>query len=316
MSLGNCSTGVMKSGLRNSRHSGNNSATRRAKLSPTMKIIEHISDMRAWSETERRQGQRIVFVPTMGALHEGHLCLIRDARKRGDRTAVSIFVNPKQFGPEEDFVTYPRDLTRDRSLLEREAVDVLFYPAVEEVYPANFQTHVEVETISLPLCGSVRPGHFRGVATIVTKLLNIVRPHMAIFGEKDYQQLQVIKQFVRDLNMDVEIAGHPIVREVDGLAMSSRNAYLSPEERQAALCLSQALCRAACMVRRGERAVAAIIAKVDAIIRREPLARIEYVKLCDAETLASIDAVGKRALLALAVSIGKTRLIDNRVLQR
>ena len=281
-----------------------------------MKIIEHIPEMRAWSESERRAGRRIVFVPTMGALHEGHLGLVRDAKKRGDRTVVSIFVNPLQFGPKEDFATYPRDLARDQSLLEREAVDALFYPAVEAMFPAHFQTHVEVEKISLPLCGAVRPGHFRGVATVVTKLLNIVRPHVAIFGEKDYQQLQVIKQFVRDLNMDVEIAGHPIVREADGLAMSSRNRYLNSQERQAALCLSRSLCRAERMLRRGERSGAALVEAVCREISNEALAHIEYVKLCDSETLADIDVVDDQALLALAVKIGKTRLIDNRVLQR
>lgn len=281
-----------------------------------MQVVQHISVMRAWSEVERRAGRRIAFVPTMGALHDGHLTLVRDARRRGDRVVVSIFVNPMQFGPKEDFAAYPRDLERDRALLEREAVDALFFPAVAEIYPANFQTHVEVESVSLPLCGVVRPGHFRGVATVVTKLFNIVKPHLAIFGEKDYQQLQVIRQFVRDLDMDVEIVGHPIVREKDGLAMSSRNAYLSTAERQAALCLSRSLCRAERMLRRGERSAQALLKTVHGEIEREALAQIEYVKLCDPATLADVDSVSDKALLALAVRIGKTRLIDNRLLQR
>ena len=246
-----------------------------------MQIIEHISDMRAWSEAERRQGRRIVFVPTMGSLHEGHLCLVRDARTRGDRVVVSIFVNPTQFGPSEDFAAYPRDLQRDRALLESLGVDVLFHPTVEEIYPDGYQTHVEVENFSLPLCGMVRPGHFRGVATVVTKLFNIVLPHIAIFGEKDFQQLQIIRQLVRDLNMDVEIVGHPIVREADGLAMSSRNAYLTPEERRAAVCLSRALCRAESWCGAARLPPRRLLDAVTAAIAKEPLARIEYVKLCD-----------------------------------
>jgi len=281
-----------------------------------MQVIESISAMRAWSEFERCSSRRIAFVPTMGALHEGHLALVRDAQRRGDSVVVSIFVNPMQFGPREDYISYPRSLARDRALLEDESVNTLFYPTVEEIFPANFQTHVEVEKMSLPLCGAMRPGHFRGVATIVTKLFNIVRPHTAIFGEKDYQQLQVIKQFVRDLNLDVEVIGHPIVREADGLAMSSRNAYLNPTERQAALCLSRALCRGERMLRRGITGAATLLDGARREIEREPLAQIEYLKLCDRETLQDIEAIEGRALLALAVRIGKTRLIDNRVLQR
>jgi len=202
-----------------------------------MLIIEHISAMRRWSEAERRQGHRVVLVPTMGFLHEAHMCLVRDARKRGDRVVVSIFVKPAQFGPGEDFAAYPRDFERDRALLEKELADVVFHPTVDEMYPQGSETFVEVKRLSLPLCGAARPGHFRGVATVVTKLLNIVRPHAAIFGEKDYQQLQLIQRLVRDLDIDVEIIGHPIVREPDGLAMSSRNAYLGAAERQAAVCL-------------------------------------------------------------------------------
>jgi len=282
----------------------------------SMSVIESVTDMRRWSERQRRQRQRIVLVPTMGFLHEGHLSLVRSARLRGDVTVVSIFVNPAQFGPGEDWASYPRDFERDRRLLDLENVDVLFHPAVEEVYPAGAQTFVEVEKFSAPLCGALRPGHFRGVATVVTKLFNIIQPQAAIFGEKDYQQLQVIRRMVRDLNMNVEIVGHPIVREPDGLAMSSRNAYLNAAERQAALCLSRALCQAERLVRRGEVRAPAIIEGARAEIDNEPLAAAEYVKLCDAESLQDIERVGERALLALAVRIGKARLIDNRILKR
>ena len=281
-----------------------------------MQVIEQIAEMRDWSEAERRQSRRIALVPTMGFLHEGHLCLVRDGKARGDRVVVSIFVNPRQFGPNEDFATYPRDLARDAGLLEKEGVDILFHPSVEAIYPAGAQTHIEVENLSLALCGPTRPGHFRGVATVVAKLFNIVRPHVAVFGEKDYQQLQVIKRMVRDLNMEVEIAGHPIVREADGLAMSSRNAYLTSEERQAAVCLSRSLCKADRALRRGETSARALVCLVRSELEREPLAKIEYVKLCHVETLKDIEKIDDAALLALAVQFGKARLIDNRVLKR
>lgn len=283
-----------------------------------MQIIEQVSEMRQWSERQRRERQCVVLVPTMGFLHEGHLCLVRDARLRGDRVVVSIFVNPTQFDPGEDFAAYPRDFERDRRLLETENVDVLFHPAVAQIYPVGAQTFVDVEQLSLPLCGSVRPGHFRGVATVVTKLFNIVRPHAAIFGAKDYQQLQVIRRMARDLSMDVEIIGHPIVREADGLAMSSRNAYLSADERQAAVCLSRALCKAERLFKRGERVAGRLVELVMAEIQREPLAQVEYVKLSDAETLAELDAIDTidaPALLAVAARFGRARLIDNRVLK-
>jgi pantoate--beta-alanine ligase len=280
-----------------------------------MQIIEPIADMRAWSEGERRQGRRIVFVPTMGSLHEGHLSLVRDAKTRGERVVVSIFVNPMQFGPSEDFAKYPRDLQHDRALLESLGIDVLFHPTVAEIYPDGYQTHIEVENLSLPLCGSVRPGHFRGVATVVAKLFNIVRPHVAIFGEKDFQQLQVVRRLVRDLSMDIEIVGHPIVREADGLAMSSRNAYLTPEERRAAVCLSRALCQAEKRVRRGETSAAALLRGVAAELGKEPLAQVEYAKLCDPDSLQEIDRVQGAAVLALAVRFGRARLIDNRVIK-
>ena len=280
-----------------------------------MQIIEQIADMRAWSEGERRQSRRIVFVPTMGSLHEGHLCLVRDAKTRGERVVVSIFVNPMQFGPSEDFAKYPRDLQRDRALLESLGADVLFHATVAEIYPDGYQTHIEVENLSLPLCGAVRPGHFRGVATVVAKLFNIVQPHVAVFGEKDFQQLQVVRRLVRDLSMDVEIVGHPIVREADGLAMSSRNAYLTPEERRAAVCLSRALCKAEKLARRGETCAAPLLRVVAAELAREPLAQVEYAKLCDADSLQEIDRVQGTAVLALAVRFGRARLIDNRIIK-
>jgi pantoate--beta-alanine ligase len=281
-----------------------------------MQIIEHIAVMREWSESTRCNGHRIVLVPTMGFLHEGHLCLVRDGKARGDRVVVSSFVNPKQFGPAEDFAAYPRDMARDISSLEKEGVDILFHPSVEAMYPHGAQTHVEVEKLSLPLCGATRPGHFRGVATVVANLFNIIRPHVAVFGEKDYQQLQVIRRLVRDLNMDVDIVGHPIVREADGLAMSSRNAYLSGEERRAAACLSRSLCKADRLLRRGETSARALLRLVRSELEKEPLAEVEYVKLCHIETLEDIEKVDDAALLALAVRFGKARLIDNRVLKR
>jgi pantoate--beta-alanine ligase len=280
-----------------------------------MVVLERISDMQRWSEEQRRQGRTIAFAPTMGFLHEGHLSLVRDARKRGDRVVVSIFVNPAQFAPQEDFPAYPRDFQRDRDLLEKEGVDVLFYPSVAEIYPEGYQTHVEVEKLSSRLCGTFRPGHFRGVATVVVKLFNIVRPHVAVFGCKDYQQLQVIRRMVRDLNFTIEIIGHPIVREPDGLAMSSRNAYLDADQRQAALSLSRSLRKAEAMVRQGERRGKAIVDTVRAEIAKEAIAKTEYVSLCDPESLREIEHINGPALLALAVRIGKARLIDNTVLR-
>jgi pantoate--beta-alanine ligase len=280
-----------------------------------MQIIERISEMQRWSEAERRQGRRIALVPTMGALHEGHLRLVHDGKMRGDQVVVSLFVNPAQFAPHEDFAGYPRDFERDRRLLDAEGVDVLFHPAVQEMYPEGFDTGIEIRELSAPLCGAVRPGHFRGVATVVAKLFNIVRPHVAIFGCKDYQQLQVIRRLARDFNFDIEIIGHPTVREVDGLALSSRNAYLNSEERKAALCLYRSLRHAEEMVRCGERRGAAIVAGARAEIAREALARVDYVSLCDPESLQEIEQVQGAALLALAVRIGKARLIDNMILK-
>ena len=280
-----------------------------------MQIIEHIREMQNWSETQRREGKRIVLVPTMGSLHEAHLSLVREGRKRGDQLVVSIFVNPKQFGPQEDYAAYPRDLEKDRSALEKEHVDVIFHPPVETMYPENFETYIELERLSPLLCGASRPGHFRGVATVVAKLFNIVRPHVAVFGSKDYQQLQILRRMVEELNFDVEVVAYPIVREKDGLAMSSRNAYLSHEERQAALSLSRSLKKAESLVEQGEGEGKRILDAVRAEIEREPLVRIEYVRLCDPNTLEEIKNIKSQALLALAVRIGKARLIDNTILK-
>jgi pantoate--beta-alanine ligase len=281
----------------------------------SLRIIETVRDMRSWSEAERRAGRRIALVPTMGALHEGHLALVREARRRGDRVVVSLFVNPAQFAPNEDLSRYPRDFARDSDLLEEEKVDVLFHPSAAEVYPEGYQTYVGVERLAPLLCGEHRPGHFRGVATVVAKLFNMVRPHAAVFGAKDYQQLQVIRRMVKDLNFDVEIVSHPIVRDRDGLALSSRNVYLSARERAAAPCLFHALNAAQSLVAGGERDGARVIAAARSVIEAEPLAEIEYVRLCDPETLEEIGRVENEALLALAVRIGPARLIDNAVLK-
>jgi pantoate--beta-alanine ligase len=280
-----------------------------------MRLIEKTAEMRAWSESERKREKRIVLVPTMGHLHEGHLALVRQGRGRGERLVVSIFVNPAQFAPGEDYTAYPRDLDRDMGLLDREGVDVVFAPAAREIYPSDYRTRVEVEQLGDILCGGFRPGHFRGVATVVTKLFNIVRPHAAIFGEKDYQQLKIIQRLVADLNLDVKIWAHPTVREIDGLALSSRNLYLAPEERRAAAVLFRSLRRAAALFEGGERRSMAIVAAVKAELATEPLARMEYVEMRDAEDLGEIETASRDAVVALAVWVGKARLIDNLVLR-
>lgn len=279
-----------------------------------MELITKVKDMQARSEALRQAGKRIGFVPTMGYFHEGHLALMRKARKLSDVVVVSIFVNPTQFGPGEDYERYPRNLERDFKLAEAEGVDLLFAPSEEEMYPVGYQTYVEVSDLSRPLCGASRPGHFRGVATVVLKLFNIVKPHLAVFGEKDYQQLQVIKRMVRDLNLEVEIVPHPIVREPDGLAMSSRNVYLSPEERKSALCLYQALELARRRVSEGQRDVPTLKAELEEFISSHPHTRIDYVEFRDPETLEEKGMVDGPTLLALAVFVGKARLIDNTIL--
>jgi pantoate--beta-alanine ligase len=279
-----------------------------------MQIIDHIPKMQHWSEARRMEGKKIAFVPTMGFLHEGHLSLVREGKKRGDVVVVSIFVNPMQFNQQSDFDSYPREVERDQRVLEEVGTDVLFYPEAPEMYPEGFQTAIEVDKVSRPLCGAFRPGHFRGVATVVAKLFNIVKPHVALFGEKDYQQCVVIQRMVKDLNFDLEILPRPTVREPDGLAMSSRNARLSPAERQTSLCLSRALARAQEMVTGGERQATAILQVVQEMIAREGEVRLEYASLCHPETLEAVSEVSGPTLLALAAWVGEVRLIDNRVI--
>ena len=277
-----------------------------------MEVIKSPSEMQQKASAWRREGKVIAFVPTMGYFHEGHLSLMREGRERGDVLVVSIFVNPTQFGPGEDFDRYPRDMERDLRMAEEVGVDVIFAPTVEEMYPEGYQTYVEVEKVTKYLCGLSRPGHFRGVTTVVTKLFNIVKPHVALFGQKDYQQLITIQRMVKDLNMDVEIVGMPTVREEDGLAASSRNVYLSPEERKAALSLHRSLRRAEELFSEGVRESQRILEEVKKVLEAEPLVKIDYVHVCDPETLEDIEGpIGERALVAVAAKVGTTRLIDN-----
>lgn len=272
--------------------------------------------MQSWSDRMRSLGQRIGLVPTMGYLHEGHLSLVEVVRRRADRCVVSIFVNPLQFGANEDLDHYPRDLSRDTALLREAGVDVLYLPSPLTMYPQGFQSEVSVTQVTRGMCGRSRPTHFRGVTTVVTKLFNAVKPHVAVFGEKDFQQLVTIKRMAADLDFDIEILGAPIAREADGLAMSSRNANLSPAERRAATCLFEALTGARAAVRNGERSATAILDIVRTRLAHEALARIDYVELTDPVTLEPVSAVDPSALLALAVFFGNTRLIDNTVLKR
>jgi pantoate--beta-alanine ligase len=247
----------------------------------------------------------------MGALHEGHLSLVQRARADDDTVVVSIFVNPAQFGPSEDYARYPRDPDRDLALLRDVGTDLVFMPPVEEIYPQGFDTYVEVGKLAQVLEGASRPGHFRGVATVVAKLFNIVQPHRAYFGQKDAQQLAVIRRLTRDLGLPVEVVGLPTVREPDGLAMSSRNAFLSPEERKAALVLYRSLEAAQELWRSGVRDASLIRQRMGEVLAGEPLARVDYVSVADAETLEELETVDRPALVSLAVRIGKTRLIDN-----
>ena len=277
-------------------------------------LVTALAPLRQLLEPRRRQGQRIGLVPTMGALHEGHLSLVRAAKAECDFAVVSIFVNPSQFGPDEDFAKYPRMLDADLSLLATCGTDLVFAPEAAEVYRPGHAAWVEVGGVAEPLEGCCRPGHFRGVATIVLKLLNMVQPHAAYFGQKDYQQLRVIQQMVEDLDVPVEIRPCPIVREPDGLAMSSRNAYLSPEARQRALVLSRSLARAKELVAEGERRAAVIADEMRQIILTAADARIDYVALVDPRTLQAVEELRGATLAALAVRIENTRLIDNTVL--
>ncbi|MFZ5817373.1 MAG: pantoate--beta-alanine ligase [Bacillota bacterium] len=280
-----------------------------------MQLVCSIAEVRQAVAAARAAGKRIGFVPTMGYLHEGHLTLMRRARQESDFVVVSIFVNPTQFGPNEDFARYPRDIERDKALCASVPVDLIFHPDVSEMYPQPYRTTVRVSGLTDTLCGASRPGHFDGVATVVTKLFNIVKPDLAFFGQKDAQQVAVIQRMAADLNMDLQIIPVPTVREPDGLAMSSRNTYLSPEERQAALVLSRSLRMAQERVREGERDMAALQAAMRAMIAAEPLADIDYVSIVDHATLQPVERLEGRALAAVAVRFGKTRLIDNVILE-
>lgn len=279
-----------------------------------MKICKTIADMRAASRAARHSGKSLGFVPTMGALHEGHLSLVRAAKAKCDVVAVSIFVNPLQFGPSEDLAEYPRTFERDRELLEKEAVDILFAPMPEEMYPAGAVTYVTVEGLSEKLCGKSRPGHFRGVTTVVAKLFHIVEPDLAFFGQKDAAQATIIRRMVRDLNLPVEIVVCPIVREPDGLAMSSRNAYLSPQERKSALVLHRALTEVKSRFDQGERRANNLIAAGKQTVAQEPAVRLDYFEIVDPATLDPVQKLTSCALVAVAAFVGNTRLIDNTLL--
>jgi pantoate--beta-alanine ligase len=276
-----------------------------------MEVLRTNQEMTHWREKRYRKGQLVGFVPTMGYLHQGHLALIGEALRRADQAVVSIFVNPTQFSPGEDLDQYPRDFERDLKLCRELGVDCIYAPEVEEMYPPGFQTRVEVDHLTQNLCGLYRTGHFSGVALVITKLFGAIRPHLAVFGEKDFQQLVVIKRLSKDLNLGVEIVAHPTVREPDGLAMSSRNKYLSEEERNSALSLSRSLLAARNMVAKGERRVDVLVARAKEMIEAEPHTRIQYVQVVDEETMTDIDEVSPKAVMAMAVFVGQARLIDN-----
>lgn len=279
-----------------------------------MKLIHDVQEMQQAMLQAKRSGTRIVFVPTMGFLHEGHASLLREGRSRGDLLVLSIFVNPTQFGPQEDLDKYPRNLDGDCSLAEACGVDYIFAPTAQGMYPAGFQTTVSLGSLTEPLCGASRPGHFNGVAVVVTKLFGIVQPDIALFGKKDFQQLAIIRQMVTDLNLAVEIVGMPIVREADGLAMSSRNSYLTPAQRQQALCLFRGIQAAQRLFKGGELSAERLLSAVRTEIEAVPEAAIDYLELRNKTTLQTVDQAADDSLLALAVKIGATRLIDNRVL--
>ena len=278
-----------------------------------MIVIEKAKEMQQFSESLRNRGKKIAFVPTMGYLHQGHLRLMEEGRKLGDSLVTSIYVNPTQFGPTEDLAKYPRDFDMDSRLCEGVGVDAIYFPSNDEMYPPHYQTYVDLQEVTQNLCGLSRPGHFRGVATVCAKLFNLVKPHVAVFGKKDFQQLVVIKRMVTDLNMDLEIVGLDTVREADGLAMSSRNIYLKPEERESALSLSRGLMKAKGMYENGERDATAIIEAVSRFIGGHPHAKIDYVKICDTTTMKDAARLDGESVMALAVRVGVARLIDNYV---
>ncbi len=275
-----------------------------------MKIVSTIEEVRAQVREWKKEGKTVGFVPTMGYLHEGHASLM-DAAGENDKVVVSIFVNPMQFGPNEDLASYPRDLEHDAKVCEAHGVDLIFHPTPEEMYGDNFYSYVDMNVLTEELCGLSRPVHFRGVCTVVAKLFNIVTPDKAYFGQKDAQQLAVIKRMVKDLNMPLTIVGCPIIREEDGLAKSSRNTYLSPEERKAALVLSRSIFLGKKMVEQGEKDCRKIKEAMTAEIEKEPLAKIDYVKIVDLSTMQQVETIEHGVLAAIAVYIGKTRLIDN-----
>jgi pantoate--beta-alanine ligase len=279
-----------------------------------MRIVNSITQLQNILNKSRRKGQSVGFVPTMGFFHEGHLSLMRRAKKDNDLCVVSIYVNPAQFGPKEDFKKYPRDLQRDSSMIAKENVDILFIPSNNDIYPNGYLTYIDVEKISETLCGQFRPGHFRGVATIVAKLLNIVRPDVMYLGQKDAQQVVVLKTMVKDLNFSVKVEVVETKREADGLAMSSRNKYLSPDERKEAIILYRALQKAKQKIKAGERSPAQIKIEISSLIRKESSGKIQYVECVNANTLETLKRLEGQVLVALAVFFGKTRLIDNIVI--
>ncbi|MFO7929887.1 MAG: pantoate--beta-alanine ligase [Desulfosalsimonas sp.] len=280
-----------------------------------MKTVKDIKQMQETAEGFRQQGKSIAFVPTMGFLHEGHLSLIRQARQTADIMVVSIFVNPAQFGPGEDYESYPRDPEKDSALAQQQGTDVLFMPEKGDLYPEGYETYLYQQSLPQHLCGLSRPGHFTGVMTIVAKLFNIIKPHYAVFGEKDYQQLAIIRKMTADLNFDTHIIGAPTVREPDGLAMSSRNKYLNKRQRNSALAINRALSEAQQMTAKGETRARILIEAAVEKITASPEVSVDYVKVCDPETLEDMEVVDRPALMALAVKIGRTRLIDNAMLK-
>ncbi|CAI2718720.1 pantoate--beta-alanine ligase [Nitrospina watsonii] len=281
-----------------------------------MEILRSIPEMKAWSRQVRQAGRTLGFVPTMGALHDGHLSLVKRSRADCDRTVVSIFVNPKQFGPGEDLDTYPANWDADRNLLEPLGVDAVFLPTRGDMYPHGFQTTVTVEDLTGHLCGESRPGFFEGVTTVVLKLFLIVQPDTAYFGEKDRQQLQVIRRMVEDLNVNVSVVGLPIVRDADGLAKSSRNQYLNPAQREIALSLSRALEQARQRIEAGETDAARLRREIEEKFALHAETRIDYVSVCNADTFEELDVIQDNVLVALAVFVGKARLIDNCLIER
>ena len=276
-----------------------------------MQIVSTVDAVREQVKKWREEGLSVGLVPTMGYLHEGHKSLIDKAVEQNDRVVVSVFVNPTQFGPNEDLATYPRDLDRDSALCENAGADLIFHPEKEDMYFDDFCTHVDMEGLTKGLCGKTRPTHFRGVCTVVSKLFNIVKPDRAYFGQKDAQQLAVIRRMVRDLNFDLEIVGCPIIREEDGLAKSSRNTYLSPEERKAAVILHKGLVKGEELVKNGEKNAAKVAEAIREVIESEPLAKIDYVEIVDFDNIQTVETIEGPVLAAVAVYIGKTRLIDN-----